>query len=196
MSLSTSDLHTLAWSDVIDPLPKEQVYLAFQTPPFIPVQGTFNTRDLGLVPVGSPGIRPGYAYRSGALSALTEDGKKVLISLGIKKIFDLRSVDEHSREADPEIEGVEVVWTKPKEQEAIVDLSLFVGGEGEKGYKGMYMSVLNEYGGNVRQVLEHVRDCPGEAFLFHCTGGFCCLSSEDLCLFEPLCLFDGLLTTD
>ncbi|KAM7209180.1 Protein-tyrosine phosphatase-like protein [Naviculisporaceae sp. PSN 640] len=171
--LTVDDLRTLAWTDVTNPLPKEQLLAAFQTPPFIYIPGTFNTRDVGQIPLGNPCIRPNYVFRTGALSSLTPEGKQLLASkLGIKKIFDLRSLDEHAREPDPEdIPGVQVMWTPPKEVRAEVDLAPFVDGEGERGYAGMYMAVLDEYKGNIRQVLEHVRDRPEEPFIFHCTAG-------------------------
>lgn len=170
-TLTVEDLHSLAWTDVVNPLPKEQLYAAIQTPPFIYIPGTFNTRDVGLIPGGNPGVRPGYVFRTGALSSLTPEGKQLLASKGIKKIFDLRSLDEHSKEPDPaDIPGVDVMWTPPKEARAHADLSPFVEGEGEKGYAAMYMAVLDEYRDNIRQVLEHVRDAPGEPFIFHCTG--------------------------
>lgn len=52
----------------------------------------------------------------------------------------------------------------------MMDLAPFVGGDGEEGYVGMYMDVLDKYQGSFREVLRSVRDRPGEAILFHCTG--------------------------
>ncbi|KAM7204093.1 Protein-tyrosine phosphatase-like protein [Rhypophila sp. PSN 637] len=170
--LSVDELRTLAWTDVTNPLEESKVSAAFQTNPFVYVPGTFNTRDIGLIP-GTPQVRPDYVFRTGFLSRLTPEGKGFLSSkLGIKKIFDLRSKDEHTRDPDPEdIPGVEVKWTPPKEQEAHADLSLFIEGEGEKGYAKMYMDVLDEYRDNIRMVLEHIRDKANEPFVFHCTAG-------------------------
>lgn len=53
-------------------------------------------------------VKLGTVFRSGGLSYLTEDGKKQLISHGIRRIFDLRSDTEISsyNTATPEIEGV------------------------------------------------------------------------------------------
>ncbi len=51
-------------------------------------------------------------YRSGALNLLSDEGKALLSDkLGIKKVFDLRSVMEHQGGPDPEIDGVENIWT-------------------------------------------------------------------------------------
>ncbi|KAK3325470.1 protein-tyrosine phosphatase-like protein [Apodospora peruviana] len=170
-TVSTEDLRSLAWTDVAAPLPKEQLYAALQASPFLYVPGTFNTRDLGLIP-GTPKIRPGYAFRSGALNGLSDDGKKVLTGkLGIRRIFDLRSQREHATQPDPEVPGAEVVWTPSEEVDAVVGLEEFVDGEGEKGYATMYMDVLKVYKDSIKTVLEHVRDHPTEPFLFHCTAG-------------------------
>ncbi|KAH8893150.1 hypothetical protein GQ53DRAFT_745404 [Thozetella sp. PMI_491] len=173
--MKAEKLRVLAESDVSEPLPSDQLMAALQAPPFVYVPGTFNTRDLGLVPTASgtaPAIRPGFAYRSGALTGLQPDGKAVLAGkLGVKKVFDLRSIDEHKNQPDPEIEGIENVWKTSAELEAVVDLADFVDGEGEKGYEKMYLEVLRDYQDNFRSVLEHVRDQPEEPFLFHCTAG-------------------------
>ncbi|KAG7284912.1 hypothetical protein NEMBOFW57_009527 [Staphylotrichum longicolle] len=105
-----ADLLTLAQTDVYQqPVPPSSLLAALSQPPFVHVPGTFNTRDLGLL-TGSP-IRPGLIYRSGGfLAGLSVSGKAALANtLRIKKIFDLRSVKEHERQPDPEIDGVERV---------------------------------------------------------------------------------------
>lgn len=171
--MSAADLRAVAEVDVSQPLPADVLMSTLVSPPFIYVQGTFNTRDLGLVPVssGSSNVRKSYAYRSGALGGLTDDGKALVArKLGVKRIFDLRSAREHAQGPDPAIDGVQNVWRESAEKDAVVDLSEFVEGQGEKGYERMYLEVLDVYRLNFKDVLEHVRDCPDEPFLFHCTG--------------------------
>lgn len=189
-------LRTLAETDVRDPIPAKVLLAALQTPPFVVVPGTFNTRDLGLLvsppdseaggvgaaaaatAAGATGgsIRPGFIFRTGGLEALARsaDGQAVLRdTLRVRRIFDLRSREEHSRAPDPVVEGVEGVWLGDgvgAEDNPMLDLGPFVEGEGEKGYTYMYMDVLNKYSGSFRGVLESVRDRPGDAILFHCTG--------------------------
>lgn len=166
---TAAELLALSSTDVREPLPKEQVFSLLQTPPFVYVPGTFNTRDLGLVP-GST-IRPGLVFRTGSLGGLTDDGKAVIKSkLGVKTIFDLRSIKEHATQPDPEIEGVQVVRTPSQEGDAVVELSYFIDGEGEKGYTRMYLDVLQMYAQNYKEMLIHIRDRPGEPILFHCNG--------------------------
>lgn len=172
--MSAADLRFLAETDVVQPLPSDVVQVVLTSPPFVYVPGTFNTRDIGRIPTpnGAPSaLRPGLVYRSGGLDRLADDGKSMLVDkLGIKKIFDLRSVEEHGKSPDPEIAGIENIWLGTAEREAKVDVNDFVDGLGEKGYVKMYFDVLDLYQSNIRAVLEHVRDNPTEPFLLHCTG--------------------------
>lgn len=66
-------------------------------PSFINIEAVKNLRDIGgySVPCGS--VRRKLVYRSGFLDALTEQGRKQIGQLGIKKIFDLRSFLEVGR---------------------------------------------------------------------------------------------------
>ncbi|KAK4168867.1 tyrosine-protein phosphatase [Cladorrhinum sp. PSN259] len=169
-----ADLATLSQTDVTIPIPSELLGPALGSPPFLLLPGTFNARDLGLVP-GSP-IRPNFIFRSGGFfmagPELPSDAKSVLSEqLKIKKVFDLRSVREHGQAPDPDFgKGVERVWEEPDELDAVVELSEFVEGQGEKGYISMYMDVLKVYHRAIRKVLEAVRD--GQVpILFHCTAG-------------------------
>lgn len=173
--MSAAQLRAIAEIDVSLPLPAEQLKSTLLNPPFIYVPGTFNTRDLGLVPspAGPSNFRTGYAYRSGALVGIGNDGKALLAQkLGVKKIFDLRSIREHAQGPDPVIEGIENVWKETAEEDAVVNIADFVDGDGEKGYENMYLDVLKIYQPSFKGVLEHVRDRPQEPFLFHCTGLF------------------------
>lgn len=168
------ELRALAETDVTQPLSSDTVQAVLTSAPFVYVPGTFNTRDIGLIPAatGEPSrLRRGFAYRSGGLERLTDDGKALLArKLGVKKIFDLRSAEEHGKGPDPEIPEIENIWFASAERNAKVDVNDFVEGLGEKGYVKMYLDVLDNYQPNFKAVLEHVRDRPTEPFLFHCTG--------------------------
>lgn len=169
-----SQLRSLAETDVRTPIPPETLLPAIQQPPFIPVPGTFNTRDLGLLTASPPKIRPGFLYRSGALDHLSADGQAVLRDqLGVRRIFDLRSQTEQAASPDPSIDGVEVVWlgsSGTTEESAQVQLAPFADGEGQSGYVAMYYEVLDGYQGVFTEVLKSVRDKPQDPILFHCTG--------------------------
>ncbi|POS74583.1 hypothetical protein DHEL01_v207025 [Diaporthe helianthi] len=184
-------LRSLAETDVRNPIPASILMAALQTPPFVVVPGTFNTRDLGLLVSkedarghgdGSPGaggtIRPGFIFRTGGLEALARsaDGQAVLRdTLGVKRIFDLRSREEHAKSPDPALEGIEGIWlgrgVDGAEDNPMLDVGLFAEAKGEKGYVDMYLDILNKYRGSFRAVLASVRDRPGEPIMFHCTAG-------------------------
>ncbi|KAK0752517.1 protein-tyrosine phosphatase-like protein [Schizothecium vesticola] len=144
--LSRSALFALSQTDAADPLPPSSLLAALSHPPFVSLPGSFNTRDLGLVP-GSR-LKPNLFFRSGSLAGLTDEGKRVLRDeLGVRTVYDLRSVAEHTAQPDPEVDGVQVCWETPGEGEATVELGKFVEGEGEEGYEWMYLGVLGMYEG-------------------------------------------------
>lgn len=135
-------LRALAETDVRQPIPSAQLLPALRAPPFVPVPGTFNTRDLGLLegataqdgshsgngPVVK--IRPGFLYRSGSLDALRRhpaaQAAHLRDALGVRRIFDLRSRAERAAAPDPVIPGVEGVWVEPGEPGSVA------GGEEEE----------------------------------------------------------------
>ncbi|KAJ1326507.1 tyrosine-protein phosphatase [Microdochium nivale] len=165
-----ANLRKLAETDVSREITKEQYGPIITSSPFVFVDGTFNTRDLGLVPY-SP-LRAGFAYRSGLLSSITDNGRAVLEGkLGIKRVFDLRSPEEREKAPDPVLEGVENTWIQSTHPDSTPDLSLFAKGDGEEGYENMYLEVIRVYAGSWKAILEHVRDRPDEPFLVHCTAG-------------------------
>ncbi|KAI0443711.1 protein-tyrosine phosphatase-like protein [Xylaria telfairii] len=170
MATTKADLAKLAGTDVKIAITPEEYGPVISAPPFVFVDGTFNTRDLGLVPE-SP-LRANFAFRSGAITGLTDNGKAVLTGkLGVKRVFDLRSPDERNRMPDPVIDGVENTWIWSGRPESKPDLTKFVAGEGEAGYEDMYLEVIDIYVDSWKAILEHVRDRPEDPFLVHCTAG-------------------------
>ncbi|KAI0141710.1 protein-tyrosine phosphatase-like protein [Xylariaceae sp. FL1272] len=168
--MANAELLRLAETDVTTTISPSQYGPVLTTPPFVFVDGTFNTRDLGLVP-GSP-LRANFAFRSGALAGLTDNGKAVLAGkLGVKRIFDLRSPEERTHAPDPIVDGVENTWFASARADAKIDLSKFVQGEGEAGYEDMYLDVVEVYEASWKAILQHVRDRPQDPFLVHCTAG-------------------------
>lgn len=166
---NAADLRKLVETDVAEEIPKEKFGPVIMSPPFVFVDGTFNTRDLGLVP-GSA-LRPGFVFRSGLLAQLTDNGKAVVAGkLGIKRIFDIRSPEERTKAPDPEIPGVENTWVESSRPDSTVDLTKFISGVGEAGYEEMYLEVIDIYQPTWKAILEHVRDRPQDPFLIHCTG--------------------------
>lgn len=164
--LSPAQLLELAETDVLSAIPQTVFTPIISQPPFLIVPGTFNVRDIGQVP-GSP-IRAGYVFRSGSLEGLHEDGFTLLADrLGVKRIFDLRTQLEREKHPEPSFPGVEFIWI-PNSYVNVVNLADFIGNGGADGYCKMYMGMMEAYAPTFRAVLEHVRDRPGEPFLFHC----------------------------
>jgi protein-tyrosine phosphatase len=61
------------------------------------VPGAVNFRDTGGLPAGAGRTRHGVLYRSGHLAELDEDGEAALGELGLRRIIDLRAVEEVDR---------------------------------------------------------------------------------------------------
>lgn len=64
------------------------------------IDGTFNFREVLASTADGQKMRPGMLYRSDALHALTDDGRRALAKLNLKLILDLRSDDETRAEPD------------------------------------------------------------------------------------------------
>lgn len=79
-------------------------------PPFVNVTGIANFRDIGGYSTSSAqqqSIRSGLVYRCADPSKVQPDGLAKLKELGVKKVFDLRSIPEISKQG-PEWAGVAV----------------------------------------------------------------------------------------
>ena len=69
------------------------------SPPFFHVQGLVNVRDIGGYKAPSPSgkyrsLRHGLVYRGGEPNRITPEGKHTIKSLGITKVFDIRTKEE------------------------------------------------------------------------------------------------------
>ncbi|KAF9882337.1 hypothetical protein CkaCkLH20_00373 [Colletotrichum karsti] len=170
MALTRDRLEHLAETDVRNHIPPEVLLPALSSPPFIPSTSFINIRDLGAVP-GSA-IRPGLIYRCGTLEVAAKDPQALSwLSTSVKRIFDIRSPQEREKAPDPDVDGVENTWFNSTSVDLPPVLDEFVQGGGEAGLRKEYLKVLQIYRPSFRAVLEHLRDRPGEPFLFHCTAG-------------------------
>lgn len=80
-------------------------------PPFVDVQGVVNIRAVGGCRTTSQKVKNSSLFRSGELSRITPAGKEKLLSLGVRKVFDMRSDVEIASYGTtvPVIEGLEIV---------------------------------------------------------------------------------------
>ncbi|GJE84293.1 tyrosine-protein phosphatase [Phanerochaete sordida] len=165
---------------MFEPLDPEYVKDILSRPPFISVPGVVNMRDLGSYTTCYPGMitKPLFLFRSGEVSAITEEGKAKLRELGVTTIFDLRSDTEIAKYETPcpTIEGVDVVRVPVFKLEDYSPemmakrFELYASGKTE-AFMELYSQILDHGGPAFGTVLRHIRSHPGSGFIFHCTAG-------------------------
>ncbi|EEP80685.1 predicted protein [Uncinocarpus reesii 1704] len=167
-----TDLETLVKTDVLTAIAPNLIQPFIASRPFIFVPGTFNLRDIGQ-PTCTPPVRSNFLYRSGMLSSITDAGvTKLVLELGVKKIFDLRSAKECEAFPAPYIADVEIRWLPPAQEPRPVVYSEFGAEDG--GLKAMvefYKDILVTHVPVYKEVFEHIRDERDNPIVFHCAGG-------------------------
>lgn len=169
------NLQKLLATDIRVQIPENIVTDILSRPPFVAIPGVINSRDISNRPDGysqQHTMRPGYAYRSGALTEASDDGKAALLEqLGVATIFDLRHSGERIRAPNPTLDGIETVWAPYTWTPVPVDPKDFANGDGGvSGFVKMYMDILDVSVPIYQKVFEHIRDGPQKPFLFHCSG--------------------------
>lgn len=165
-----SDLASLLSTNLSKSLDPVKVDSLLACPPFIPISGSFNVRDIGYNTSGA--VRQGYILRAGSLENLTADGQSELQTLGIKTIFDLRSEKEKHLFPTADIPSVENKWF-PSTTTNITTADAQIPKEPAEPFTltSMYLEILQTHKPSYRAVFEHIRDHPEKPFLFHCTAG-------------------------
>ncbi len=117
------------------------------TPPFVPIPGMVNVRDIGGYPTRElyrqphSSIRRGLIYRGGEPSRITPEGRTAFEALGIKKVYDIRTINEIGTEKDDTIPMAAL-------RQPIVDL---------EGAERIHLKVLAEDGA-IRNKTESVKN--------------------------------------
>ncbi|CAI7587904.1 unnamed protein product [Penicillium bialowiezense] len=157
-------------TDIRSPIPEALASKITSLPPFIPIQGVTNFRDLSH---DDNKLRPGYVYRSGNLSDVMESGKAIIATeLGITTIFDLRNEGERQKAPPASIPGVDTVWMPYGAKPATLNLRDFAGEDkGASGFVKMYSGILEAAKPCFVEVFTHIRDSPDDPFIFHCSAG-------------------------
>ncbi|KAJ7682717.1 protein-tyrosine phosphatase-like protein [Mycena polygramma] len=159
--------------DDLEPLDLGYVQDRLSRPPFVPIAGVINVRDLGGLPsqvYPNQVTRPRYLYRSAELSGITEEGKAQFKELGISQVFDLRSDTEIAKYNSPlpEIEGVSISHVPVFKKD---DYSPEMMAKRYQLYASGKTEILDHGGRAFSLILRHVRDKPNEPCIFHCTAG-------------------------
>ncbi|KAJ5164370.1 Protein-tyrosine/Dual-specificity phosphatase [Penicillium coprophilum] len=159
-------LHT----DIRTPIPPALVAKITSLPPFIPIQGVSNFRDLSH---DGNKLRKGFVYRSGSLSEIFGAGKSIIATeLGITTIFDLRNENERQKAPSPDITGVETIWCPYGARPATLNLRDFAGEDnGASGFVKMYNGILEAASPCFTMIFQHIRDKPDDPFVAHCSAG-------------------------
>ena len=149
--------------EMLEAIPLDQVEPFLSAKPFYKLDGGLNTRDLS--DGNYPNLKLGYAYRSGSLENLTTKGQDELVQLGVRTIFDLRSMAEFTTYPDPQIDGIDVI---PAQIDSNYDSQAAETGMIDLGEMYLYMLAASKPG--FRAILSHILEFPERPFLFHCAG--------------------------
>ncbi|KAJ5226133.1 hypothetical protein N7468_007358 [Penicillium chermesinum] len=138
-------------------------------PPFITVPGVSNFRDLS----HDTKLRPGFVYRAGNLSDISDEGKEVISKdLGVTTIFDLRNSSERERAPSPDIPGTVTIWEPYGHRPASINLRDFAKEDyGITGFEKMYTGILDASQPILTHIFTHIRDEPNDPFIYHCSAG-------------------------
>lgn len=168
------DLSIVLSTPIQDCIQPDIVKYLLSQPPFLPIPGALNIRDISVL----PNIRKGFIHRSGALGHITPAGESFLAkAFGIRTVFDLRSLAERDSRPSPEIEGIETRWV-PSVTDAKVlmlkreDPKDYIEEDGKRGHLMMYSNILESYKDAFKEILVFLRDEKESGILFHCTGTF------------------------
>lgn len=153
------------------------------SPPFVPVEGIHNFRDLGGYPVStfpSKTVRRNIIFRCAEPSQITPDGIQTLHSLGVTTFFDLRSGPEiekmKARTPVIEIKGIDRVFVpvfadKDYSPEHIALRYKDYASSGPGGFTRAYQDILRSAPPSYRRILLHLAGKPDEPCVIHCTAG-------------------------
>jgi len=133
----------------------------------LPVQGTYNVRDLGGYPTATGETLWRRVLRSDGLHRLDDAGMDVLVAEGVGTVIDLRHANE--LETHPNPFGL-------REGVAYHNVSLFDLLAPAKLEQGdvlleLYKEALEKRQSAIAEVLTIIADAPEGAVLFHCTAG-------------------------
>lgn len=132
----------------------------------LPIDGTYNFRDVGGYPAGGGTTRVGKLYRADALGRLGESGREALRDLGVKIVIDLR--DDFEVEALPDdLDGLDV---------EVLRLPVFEGSGASASTVGativhLYDKIVFQHTDVIVTALREIADTGDAPVVVHCTAG-------------------------
>jgi protein-tyrosine phosphatase len=133
----------------------------------LPIDGTFNVRDLGGYPLARGKTRWRRVLRSDGLHRLDDKGMARLLAVGVATIIDLRHDHECETQPNPFAAHPAVAYHHISLFDQLAPAAM----SGRNLLYDLYIQALAHRQEAIAQVLRTVADAPGEAVLFHCTAG-------------------------
>ncbi|MET3896347.1 protein-tyrosine phosphatase [Devosia sp. UYZn731] len=133
----------------------------------LPVNGTFNIRDLGGYATAEGETRWRRVLRADGLHRLDEDGMATLVNEGVTTVIDLRHSGELVHQPNPFSANPAVAYHNVS---LFDSLAPSLDHDGDVLY-ALYVMALAERQGAIKQVLTIIADAPEGVVLFHCTAG-------------------------
>ncbi|SGZ57139.1 CIC11C00000005204 [Sungouiella intermedia] len=154
------------------------------------VDGIANFRDVGGWKINAPTfhtatqpgtcyyMRPGYLFRCANTIDISETGAEALKNLGIRSVYDLRSIQECEKDGvSPLFETVDVerfhapVFRNEDYSPQLIAVRLSHLITSWHTYVNIYEHMLDSGTSLFRTMFEHIRDHPDRPLVFHCTAG-------------------------
>jgi protein-tyrosine phosphatase len=132
----------------------------------IPVEGTYNFRDVGGYPAAGGVTRPGKLFRADALGRLGDAGRQALRELGIRVVIDLR--DDFEVDALPDdLAGLDI---------QVLHLPVFEGSGASASTVGativhLYEKIAFQHTDVIVKAIKEIADTGDEPVIVHCTAG-------------------------
>jgi protein-tyrosine phosphatase len=132
----------------------------------IPVEGTYNFRDVGGYPAAGGVTRPGKLFRADALGRLGDAGRQALRELGIRVVIDLR--DDFEVDALPDdLAGLDI---------QVLHLPVFEGSGASASTVGatiahLYEKIAFQHTDVIVKAIKEIADTGDEPVVVHCTAG-------------------------
>ena len=139
------------------------------------VEGVSNFRDLGgWQTQQAKYVIPDRIFRCADLSNITDHGRHAIRNLNIKKVFDLRSVPEITKNGIGQIEGAEWIHLPVFREEDYSPEKMAIRWgyytSGLDGFAMAYSEILRNGARPFGTILRHLRDSDG-SIIIHCTAG-------------------------